>query len=76
MQTPLTATRRSPSLIVTSKQVVSIINVTTMSKLPFTLETRRTSSIDLMYSEEEEEDDDEEDEDFSSLEPLNDIVQL
>jgi hypothetical protein len=75
MQTPLTATRRSPSLIVTSKQVVSIINVTTMSKLPFTLETRRTSSIDLMYSEEEEEDD-EEDEDFSSLEPLNDIVQL
>ena len=29
-----------------------------------------------MYSEEEEEDDDEEDEDFSSLEPLNDIVQL
>ena len=76
MQTPLTATRRSPSLIVTSKQVVSIINVTTMSKLPFTLETRRTSSIDLMYSEEEEEEDDEEDEDLSSLEPLNDIVQL
>ena len=72
MQTPLTATRRSPSLIVTSKQVVSIINVTTMSKLPFTLETRRTSSIDLIYSEEE----DEEDEDFLSVEPLNDIVQL